>query len=323
MDTSTSNQTLIYRFVDVDPEEGLDAKDLSKFLNQFDGLIKEVAKESGALENTTIKVRPFKEGSFITEFVVHCVPGLMDALNSEVVSAITNGADLVGVLLTIAHIIKKVKGHISKYKATDNGTFEYGEGSNRIVVPVEIHALIQSPEIAEKLSTVIAGPMKSFKRPSREIEIKISDSKSEEDVISFSSSEATYFDSYKDEALRATQEETIEHMAHDIWVRPLFGSYGGDISGYTFESGYEDEQRTFKKVQIDDHEFLERVRDGEYRLNSGDLMLVDMRIEEIVNLKTNKVRPKSCHITEVKDYRPMKRCEQLTFADIVNEENDD
>lgn len=107
MDTSTTNQTLVYRFVDVDPEEGLDAKDLSIFLNQFDGLIKEVAKESGTLENTTIKVRPFKEGSFITEFVIHCVPGLMDALNSEVVSAITNGADLVGVLLTIAHIIKK------------------------------------------------------------------------------------------------------------------------------------------------------------------------------------------------------------------------
>ena len=65
MDTSTKNQTLVYRFVDVDPEEGLDAKDLSKFLSQFDGLIKEVAKESGTLENTTIKVRPFKEGSLI------------------------------------------------------------------------------------------------------------------------------------------------------------------------------------------------------------------------------------------------------------------
>lgn len=37
MDTSTKNQTLVYRFVDVDPEEGLDAKDLSKFLSQFDG----------------------------------------------------------------------------------------------------------------------------------------------------------------------------------------------------------------------------------------------------------------------------------------------
>lgn len=44
MDTSTKNQTLVYRFVDVDPEEGLDAKDLSKFLSQFDGLIKEVQK---------------------------------------------------------------------------------------------------------------------------------------------------------------------------------------------------------------------------------------------------------------------------------------
>lgn len=323
MDTSTTNQTLVYRFVDVDPEEGLDARDLSKFLNQFDSLIKEVAKESGTLENTTIKVRPFKEGSFITEFVIHCVPGLIDALNSDVVSAITNGADLIGVLLTIAHIIKKVKGHISKYKATDNGAFEYGEGSNAIVVPVEIHALIQSPEIAEKFSTVIAGPMKSFKRPSREIEIKISDSKAKEDVISFSSSEATYFDNYKDEALKATQEETVVRSSHNIWVRPLFGSYGGDVSGYTFESGYEGEQRTYKKVQIDDHDFLEHVRDGEYRLNSGDLMLVDMTIEEIINLRTQKVRPKACHITKVKDYRPMRRCEQLTFADFADEENND
>lgn len=323
MDTSATNQTLVYRFVDVDPEEGLDAKDLSKFLNQFDGLIKEVAKESGTLENTTIKVRPFKEGSFITEFVIHCVPGLIDALNSEVVSAITNGADLIGVLLTIAHIIKKVKGHISKYKATDNGAFEYGEGPNTIVVPVEIHALIQSPEIAEKFTTVIAGPMKSFKRPSREIEIKISDSNAKEDVISFSSSEATYFDNYKDEALKATQEETVVRSSHNIWVRPLFGSYGGDVSGYTFESGYEGEQRTYKKVQIDDHDFLERVRDGEYRLNSGDLMLVDMTIEEIINLRTQKVRPKACRITKVKDYRPMKRCEQLTFSDFAEEVNND
>lgn len=65
------------------------------------------------------------------------------------------------------------------------------------------------------------------------------------------------------------------------------------------------------------------MRDGEYRLNSGDLMLVDMTIEEIINLRTQKVRPKACHITKVKDYRPMKRCEQLTFADIAGEESND
>ena len=321
MDTSTTDQTLVYRFVDVDPEEGLDARDLSKFLSQFDGLIKEVAKESGTLENTTIKVRPFKEGSFITEFVVHCVPGLIDALNSDTVSAINNAGGLVEVLLAIAHIIKKVKGHISKYKTTENGAFEYGEGPNAIIVPVEIHALIQSPEIAERFSTVVTGPMKSFKRPSREIEIKISDSTAKEDAISFSSSEASYFDSYKDEAIKATQEEMIERTSHDIWVRPLFGSYGGDVSGYTFESGYEDDQRTYNKVQIDDRDFLERVRDGEYRLNSGDLMRVDMTIKEVVNLRTQKVRTAACHITKVNDYRPMKRCEQLTFADFADEEN--
>ena len=92
---------------------------------------------------------------------------------------------------------------------------------------------------------------------------------------------------------------------------------------YTFESGYEDEQRTYNKVQIDDRDFLERVRDGEYRLNSGDLMRVDMTIKEVINLRTQKVRTAACHITKVRDYRPMKRCEQLTFADFVDGENND
>ena len=130
-------------------------------------------------------------------------------------------------------------------------------------------------------------------------------------------------DSYKEEALKATQEETVEYSSHNIWVRPLFGSYGGDVSGYTFESGYEDEQRTYNKVQIDDRDFLERVRDGEYRLNSGDLMRVDMTIKEVIILRTQKVRTAACHITKVRDYRPMKRCEQLTFADFVDGENND
>ena len=49
MDTSTKNQTLVYRFVYLEPEEGLDAMYLYIFLSQFDGLIKEVAKESGSL----------------------------------------------------------------------------------------------------------------------------------------------------------------------------------------------------------------------------------------------------------------------------------
>ncbi len=88
------------------------------------------------------------------------------------------------VLFAIAHIIKKLKD-ISKYKPTDNGTFVYGEGSDAVVVPVEIHALVQSPEIAERFSKVITGPMKTFKRPSREIEIKIAGSKASEDAISF------------------------------------------------------------------------------------------------------------------------------------------
>ena len=37
------------------PEEGLDARDLSKFLRQFDGLIKEVAKSRAPLEKRDYK----------------------------------------------------------------------------------------------------------------------------------------------------------------------------------------------------------------------------------------------------------------------------
>lgn len=52
-------------------------------------------------------------------------------------------------------------------------------------------------------------------------------------------------------------------------------------------------------------------------------MRVDMTIKEVINLRTQKVRTAACHITKVRDYRPMKRCEQLTFADFVDGENND
>lgn len=41
--------------------------------------------------------------------MIHCVPGLIDALNSDAISAINNAGGLVEVLFAIAHIIKKVK----------------------------------------------------------------------------------------------------------------------------------------------------------------------------------------------------------------------
>ena len=52
-------------------------------------------------------------------------------------------------------------------------------------------------------------------------------------------------------------------------------------------------------------------------------MRVDMTIKEVINLRTQKVRTAACHITKVRDHRPMKRCEQLTFADFADEENND
>ena len=39
-------QSIIYRFVDVDPEIGIDAEDLTNFLKDFNALIKEIAREA-------------------------------------------------------------------------------------------------------------------------------------------------------------------------------------------------------------------------------------------------------------------------------------
>ena len=50
-------QSIIYRFVDVDPEIGIDAEDLTNFLKDFNALIKEIAREASVQNRVKVRVR--------------------------------------------------------------------------------------------------------------------------------------------------------------------------------------------------------------------------------------------------------------------------
>lgn len=89
-------QSIIYRFVDVDPEIGIDAEDLTIFLKDFNVLIKEIAREASVQNRVKVRVRPFQRGSFITEFSIQWLPDLMSLLNSDPSSAFNNALGFCG-----------------------------------------------------------------------------------------------------------------------------------------------------------------------------------------------------------------------------------
>lgn len=308
-------QSIIYRFVDVDPEIGIDAEDLTIFLKDFNALIKEIAREASVQNRVKVRVRPFQRGSFITEFSIQWLPDLMSLLNSDPSSAFNNALGFVDALFLIFETVKYVRGKVSKYRVKENGNVEYGDESGRIEVPDEVHQLIQSEDVARCFSNVVKKPMAKFKGPIHSVEISSFKENSEEPsaTVSFSLDEKDILEVYVREAEKETiEEERITEM-HDLFLRPISGSYGGGTSGYIFQSGSGDEIKTYKKVRIEDEGFLASIRDGDIKLNSGDLLRVDMTLSDMVNLRTGRTRSMTCTINSVNEYRPIKKPGPQTY----------
>ena len=112
---------VVYRLGGVDPDEGVDVYDLVKYLNKFDDLVRLTVREAGYDGELKIRVRPFKEGSFITEFIVES--GIVDLLTSQNVDAVLNAIEILGFCYGgakgIPWIVRKVRGAIDRF--VDNG----------------------------------------------------------------------------------------------------------------------------------------------------------------------------------------------------------
>lgn len=316
---------VVYRLGGVDPDEGVDVYDLVKYLNKFDDLVRLTVREAGYDGELKIRVRPFKEGSFITEFIVES--GIVDLLTSQNVDAVLNAIEILGFCYGgakgIPWIVRKVRGAIDRFVDNGDGSYTYGKGDNAVTVDEATHRAVQNPTIAELYRDVAVGPVAEFNGTVQQVNIYMRNPKEEDDGLaegsSFSRDDASDLNAYARTASSADELEVSEtsYINRGIWLRPLAGSYGGAEKGYTFQFGSGSDVRTYKSVRIEDKSFLDDLADGTVRFNAGDLIQVDLEVTER-RTRSGKMKNPQYRILSVADYRPLRVSKQETFADFLD-----
>lgn len=319
---------VVYRLGGVDPDEGVDVYELVKYLNKFDDLVRLAVREAGYDGELKIRVRPFKEGSFLTEFVIES--GLVDFLTSNEVDAVLKGLEILGMagaaVKGIPRVVRAVRGFTDKFRENDDGTFTYGRGADSVTVDAATHNALQNPKVAGLYSDVAVGPVAEFNGAVQQVNIYMRDPGSEDDGLSsgatFTREDSADFTTYAKTAAAVDELEYTENVLVNkgIWLRPVSGSYGGAEKGYSFRFGVGDDATLYKQVRIEDAVFLERLASGDVRFTSGDLLQADLEVTERVHKSGS--RKASYRILEVVDYRPMKAPHQESFADFIDGEGD-
>lgn len=321
-------QEVVYRLEGIDPEEGVDVDELVPYLQRFSDLVKRTVRETGYSGDIAVRLKPFREGSFITEFVLG--GGLTDLLSGKEASAISNALGILGFLgiggvATIPKVVRAVKGKVDGYRRNDDGSYTYGKGKAAVKVDEDTHRAIQSSAIADLYSSVAIGPIAKFNGKVKQVNIYVLDH-SAKDLGASSGSTFTKEDtgpfarySKSAELLKELESEEDSAVTTGIWLRPVSGSYGGAERGYVFSAG---EGATYKNVQIDDDSFRAGLESGTIRFTAGDLLKVNMETTQRTYPKTGRTSV-SHRITRVIEYKPMTAPRQATFEELEGEAEDD
>ena len=318
---------VVYRLGGVDPERGVDAYDLVKYLTRFSDLVRETVRKSGYSGDIHIRVRPFREGSFLTEFIIE--GGWIDLFSSRPVVALSTALGILGFCgvkaPSLPKVVKAVRGKIESYRDNKDGTYTYGSGPDAVTVDETTHEVVQSPKVADLYSHVAVGPIADFHGAVDQVNIYVRSDDPDDglsDGVSFSCSDAQDYATYAHDADLADQADARESstVTHNLWVRPVSGSYGGAERGYTFCYGEGDDASRLERVRIEDEGFLGKLESGEIRLNASDLMCVDLEIVQRLTKSGRKIRTER-RILRVLDYRPYSISEQLSISDLIDPED--
>lgn len=264
------------------------ANAMMAFANAVQGALDE-CPEKGTLK---VDVKPFKQGSFITEFVLSYGQSAIDLFSSNSVNALANALGILGFAfgsaVTLPKVVRKTKGIISDFKRKDDGIYIYGSGDEQIEVDELTHKIIQSPKVAKAYKTVVSSPISNI---DKSLNITIQEKSEFEKGLSdsgefFTSGDLPSFERYEQVAVDGVPEETEEIVSRikNAILKPVLGPYSGAERGYTFKCG----EDTFRGVQMLDNDFREKLDTGVVRLMGNDVLIAD--IEDIQNLsKTGKV----------------------------------
>jgi hypothetical protein len=267
---------LIYKLENVDASDGIDVFEIAPILMHFGELVRSANDILSFEQKIDIKVKPFKEGSWITEFVLQntYINSLLTYLKSN------TGQDLMLILAFlgfsvkdgihgVAEIIRFTKGLVSNYKTNDKGSITYfNDKGEKLEVSLQEHKLVQSPVIQNNYYNCTIAPLEKFSTTTA-VSFKINEEGANEQKFTNADKEA--FKEYATTELSEDVEDNITTM-NGVFIKPKRGSYSGTEKSYSFIIG----DNTIWPVTIEDEDFLGSLQSGEIRLYAEDVLKVDL-----------------------------------------------
>mgnify|MGYP004674900869 FL=1 len=308
---------IVYRMSADASIDGVSAREIADVIVSFADAVDIALKESGEDGELQVNVKPFQQGSFITEFVLTYSQSLINFFTSPdgvALSGILTALGFMGVNpKSVTNVIRKVRGRIDKCKDNGDGTYEYGEHGETVTVDEKTHRMIQSPEMAKSIRKIAVAPLFNI---DKSINITIQSSEEfragkKDAGAYFDQSDIPDMDTYQHIAVEGVPEEheDIVSAMHRIPVHPCSGPYDGGENGYSFT--YLDQK--WSRVQMHDLDFRMKLESGKVRLAKRDLLIVDVEVVQSIT-KSGKESVKRT-ITKVCEYRPYDPPEQLTIED--------
>jgi hypothetical protein len=302
---------IIYRLDGINAEDGVDVFEIAPVLMHFGELIRSANAVVGFDSKLDIKVKPFREGSWITDFIIQesQVGRLLDFLNSK------KGRDLMLLMaflgfsvkdgvVGLANIIRFTHGHVANFVRTaDKETITYMSPSGeKLEVTLPEHRLVQSPLIQNNYYNCTVVPFDKFPSTTA-VSFKMNDVTGNEQTIS--RDDKKFIERYAKTELLEDAEDNVS-MLNGIYLKPKRGSYSGEEKAYSFVMG---ENNTLYPVTIDDEQFLQKLRSGELRLYSEDVLRVNLKISQRKDA-TNKVLA-TYSVVKVEEYIKFEKPQQL------------
>jgi hypothetical protein len=305
-----SKTDLIYKLDDVDANEGVDIFDIAPILMSFGDLIRSANKVLGGEQEIEVKVKPFREGSWITEFIIYGKDVGNVLINPYVVGTeallgwlgITPQKAVKGV----AGVVRFTKGKVSNFtKSADGKTATYkNDDGESLEVSIAEHRLVQSPVIQANYYESVIVPLDKFPSANA-VSIGLEDQEFEK----FTAADKPFFKEYLNTELLEDVDENISTL-QGVYLKPKRGPYSGNEQDYSFIMG---ENNVLWPVTIEDESFLGKLKSGDIRPYSQDVLKVNLRLTQKRD-STNKVLT-SYSITEVLEYIQYEKPHQLQLGE--------
>lgn len=282
-----NNVNLIYKLEGDKVSEGIDIFELSPILLSLGELIQESNSvvNPNSQRKIAVNVKPFEKGSFIVDIVLFAqnnLDQLLDLVNTDQLKEIKELLDWLGIVkacsgLTIGGaslfgLYKFLKGKPKAIEPVGENEYRVTNGEDKsITINKTVYSLYQNQKIVNKIYNIYGKPfenggidkVKSYIKDEEEKTVEIVDKK-----------ESLYFLPADLSLIENKEEEKTKENTVTVYLNPKRGSFEGDGNSWSFRKGSNRED--IIKATIKDETFLNKLKSGEIRPFSNDLIEVEM-----------------------------------------------